>query len=38
MVLQPRSLAFRVFDSCGILVCGFSQCLTHVVVLAFLIA
>jgi hypothetical protein len=25
MVLQPHSYAFHVFDSCGILVCGFSH-------------
>jgi hypothetical protein len=38
MVLQPHSHALLVFDSCGILVCGFSQWLTHLVVIAFLIA
>jgi hypothetical protein len=38
VVLQPHSLAFRVFDSRGNLVCGFSQCLTHLVVIAILIA
>jgi hypothetical protein len=35
MVLQPHSHAFRVFDSCGNLFCGFSQWLTHLVVIAF---
>jgi hypothetical protein len=38
MVLQPHSHVFRVFDSCGNLVCDFSQWLTHLVVIAFLIA
>jgi hypothetical protein len=35
MVFQPHSLAFRVFGSCGNLVCGFSKWLTHLVVIAF---
>jgi hypothetical protein len=35
MVLQPYSHAFRVFDSCGNLLCVFTQCLTHEVVITF---
>jgi hypothetical protein len=38
MILQPHSHVFFVFDSYENLVCGFSQCLTHLVVIAFLIA
>jgi hypothetical protein len=38
MVLQPHSHAFHVFDFYGILFHGFSQWLTHLVVIAFLIA
>jgi hypothetical protein len=35
MVLQPHSHAFHVFDSCGNLLCDFSQCLTLKVVIDF---
>jgi hypothetical protein len=35
MVLQPHFHAFRVLDSCEILVCDFSQRLTHLVVIVF---
>jgi hypothetical protein len=35
IVIQSHSHALHVFHSCGILVCGFSQWLTHLVVIAF---
>jgi hypothetical protein len=35
VVLQPHSHSFRVFDTCGNLICDFSKWLTHLVVIVF---